>query len=276
MRILLKLGGALLESGDSRADLAAAIAAARADGHEVVVVHGGGNQIRALSRRLGLADGYVDGLRVTDAETAELVLMVVAGAVGKSLVAALEAGGVPAVGLCGADGGLYEVRPHPTPGLGYVGLVTRARTELADALLAAGYVPVVACLGPLAPEHDGPSDRLYNVNADDVALALAGAFAADALLFLTDVPGVLDAAGGLVPSLDAESADRLAREGVLAGGILPKVRAGLAAAEALPGALVKIASAGGRDALRAALAPSAGTTFLSPTSSPAAAGPARR
>jgi len=261
MRILVKIGGAALERAAARAELATALAGARGAGHELVVVHGGGNQIRALSARLSIDDRYVDGLRVTDAETAEVVLAVVAGAVGKTLAASLAEAGLDAVSLCGADGRLYDVERHPTRELGYVGRVSGVRSGLLEALLAAGMVPLVACVAPLAPEAEGPRDHLYNVNADDVALALARALAVDALIFLTDVPAVLDARGARIASLDELQAVALTAEGVVRGGMLPKVRAGLDAAAALPGALIKIAPAGGRDALLAALRADVGTTF---------------
>ena len=263
MRILLKIGGATLERPEARAQLACAVSAGVAQGHELIVAHGGGNQIRALSRRLGIADRYVEGLRVTDAETAEVVLATLCGTVGKTLVAALAGAGVPAVGLSGADGRVFEVRRHPAADLGYVGVVSGVRTSLLETLLATGYLPVVACVGPLAAGAPGPRDHLYNVNADDVAVALAGALAVDALLFLTDVPAVLDGAGGRIATMDPVGAAALEADGVLSGGMLPKVRAGLSAAAALDGALVKIAPADGPDAVVSALEEGVGTSFES-------------
>lgn len=261
MRTLLKIGGAALERTEARTALAASIASARAAGHEIVVLHGGGNQIRSLSAGLGIEAEYLEGLRVTDGATAEVVLAAVAGTVGKHLVASLGAAGVAAIGLCGADASLFQVSPHPDRRLGYVGLPVSVNGRALEALLAAGLLPCVGCVAPLAPDAEGPRDHLYNVNADDVALPLAKAFGAEALLFLTDVPAVLDSEGERIVELDGTGAEALRSDGVIAGGMIPKVRAGLDAATALPETLVKIAPAAGPDAVLAALSDDVGTTF---------------
>ena len=268
MRIVLKIGGAPLARPASRGALARAVTEARGAGHDLVVVHGGGDQIRRQAERLGLEQRYVDGLRVTDSETAAVVLATVAGSVGKTLAAALAASGTRAVSLCGADGDLFAVERHSDGALGYVGAVTEVRTEVLETLLAAGHVPLVGCVGPLAPGAPGPRDHLYNVNADDVAAPLARALEADALLFLTDVPGLLDAGGARIATVDDVGARALTRDDVLKGGMLPKARAGLAAAAANPAALVKIAPADGPHAVLAALASDVGTTFLAPAPAP--------
>ena len=225
MNIAVKIGGAQLEDAGARAGLATALAAARADGHRLVVVHGGGNQIRALSKRLGIPDSYHDGLRVTDAATAQVATQVLAGEVNKSLVDSLNRGGVPAVGLCGADGGLFHAARHAPDGvdLGYVGQVHAVDGRLVAALHDAGFVPVIATMAPLAPGLPGPDEHLYNVNADHAAGPLAAALGCDALLFLTDVPGVLDAERRLLPSLTAADCAALRAAGTLHGGMIPKV-----------------------------------------------------
>jgi acetylglutamate kinase len=265
MRILVKIGGALLERAGPRETFVEAVAAAQRAGHELVLVHGGGNQIRAMAERLALETRKVDGLRVTDSATAEVVLAVLGGSVNRTLVATLDAAGVRAVGLTGADGGLFQVRRHHPGGrdLGYVGEVTHVDTSAVDALLAAGHLPVIASVAPLAADEPGPRDHLYNVNADTAAAPLAAALAADAVLFLTNVPGVLGAEGEPLPSLDPEQAAGLRARGVLGGGMLPKLDAAFAAADARPGALVRIAPASGADAINGALVDGVGTTLLS-------------
>jgi acetylglutamate kinase len=264
VRILVKVGGAQLEAQAARADLARSLRAARGAGHEIVVVHGGGNQIRDLSRRLGLADRYHEGLRITDAATADVVLMVLAGLVNKELVAALENAGVRAAGLCGADGGSFSAVKDRRQGtdLGYVGRVQSADRTLVDALLGAGLVPVIATAAPLAAGEADPADHFYNVNADLAAGPLAHAFEADALLFLTDVPGVLGADRGRIERLTPARCRELRECGVIQGGMIPKVEAALMALSENPRALVKIAPAAGGDAVLAALEPSTGTVFV--------------
>ena len=270
MRILAKIGGAALEQAAARRALALAVAAARADGHEVVLVHGGGNQIRSLGSRLGLLDRYVDGLRVTDAATAEVVLCVLGGSVNRTLVAGLNEAGLSAVGLTGADGRLFDAVPLVRAGadLGFVGGVGVVRPEIVATLLAAGHVPVIATVAPLGSATPGSREHLYNINADHAAGPLAHALGADALLLLTDVPGVLEQ-GELVRELDSTLAADLRARGVIAGGMLPKVEAALECAAAAPASRVKIASGAGSDALRAALADDVGTLVRGGAGAPA-------
>lgn len=260
MRILAKVGGAQLEEPLARARLARSVLAARGAGHEVVLVHGGGNQIRDLSRRLGLADRYQDGLRITDAATADVVVMVLAGLVNKQLVASLREQGVPAAGLSGVDGGLFSARAIPE--LGYVGAVSAVDPTIISALRAAGLVPVVATVAPLAQGEPGSRDRLYNVNADLAAGPLAAALDCDALLFLTDVPGVLDARRERIASLTRPQCAELRARSVITGGMIPKVDAALAGLAACGDVLVKIAPADGEDAILAALRDDVGTAFV--------------
>lgn len=267
-RICAKIGGAQLGEASARQAFARSVRAARESGIEVVVVHGGGDQIRSLSKRLGIADRYHEGLRVTDAETSEVALSVLAGSVNKTLVATLQQEGVPAVGLCGADGATFSVQQHRPNGvdLGFVGVIDRIEPRLCKTLLADGVVPVLATMGPLSADAEGPRDHLYNVNADSAAAPLAAALGCDSLLFLTDVPAVLDADKQRIPSLDQATTDQLRADGVLHGGMLPKTEAALAAARHLGArgrgdGQVKIAPAGGDDALCEALADEVGTTF---------------
>jgi len=265
LKLLVKVGGASLESAAGRDELAAAVARARVVGHTVVLVHGGGNQIRALGKRLGLAERYVDGLRVTDADTAEVVLMTLGGLVNRQVVAALQARHVAAVGLTGADGGTFSAKRYTRHGqdLGYVGEVAGVDGKLVGTLLETGYVPVLATVAPLAEGETAPSDRFYNVNADQAAGPLAAALDVDAVLFLSDVPGVKDASGHPLPVLTPRECTRLQRDGVVTGGMIPKIEAALHARHACRRTtLVKIAAASGPNAILVALADDGGTSFL--------------
>ncbi len=265
MKLLVKIGGAQLEQHAARAELVAALVRARSAGHELVLLHGGGNQIRELVRRLGLPESYHDGLRVTDAATAEVVLQVLCGTVNKQLVAALVAAGIPAAGLCGADGASFGAEPLVARGveLGYVGRVVDVDRRLVDALLGGGFVPVIATTAPLAVGARGAAERFYNINADMAAGPLGAALQCDAVLFLTDVPAVLDAERRRIPALGSAECARLRGAGVIAGGMIPKVEAALEALAAQPSALVKIAPSAGPDCVLQALSPAVGTTFQS-------------
>lgn len=261
MRILVKIGGAQLEEPAPRSALCASLSTARAAGHELVVVHGGGNQIRSLSRALQLPESYHEGLRITDARTAEVVLMVLAGLVNRTLVHALQRQGVSAVGLSGADGGTFTAAKLSRPGvdLGFVGAVDGVRPQLVHELLGNGHVPVIATVAPGRAAADG--EPFFNLNADHAAGPLCRAFGCDAVLFLTDVPGVLDARGERLAHLTPADCDRLVATGVAKGGMLPKLDAALTALRDNPRALVKIAPANGPDAVVSALRDSTGTRF---------------
>jgi acetylglutamate kinase len=273
VRALVKVGGAQLEQPHARAELVRSVARARLRGHQLVLVHGGGNQIRALSRRLGIEDRYHEGLRITDADTADVVLMVLAGLVNKTLVAAFEAARVRACGLCGADGSTFLANrvTRPDVDLGWVGEVERCDPRLVEALLAAGILPVIATSAPGSGSFRAPSraasgeaaseQRFYNVNADAASGPLAAAVDARALVFLTDVAGVLDADKRLLPSLSRSRAAELRAAGVITGGMIPKVEAALAALAASPRSEVRIAPAAGDDAVLAALEGRTGTRF---------------
>jgi len=261
MRILVKIGGAQLEETGPRSQLCQAIAAARKQGHEVIVVHGGGNQIRQLGKELGIEERYHDGLRVTDARTAEAVLMVLAGSVNRTLVAALQSAGVPSVGICGADGGTFAARALEKPGvdLGYVGQVDIVRPQLVRTLLEGDFVPVIATVAPGV--HGYAAQPFFNINADHAAAPLCKAFECDAMIFLTDVDGVRGKDGTVQHGLTPDDCEELVKTGVASGGMIPKLDAALLALRENPNALVKIAPAGQRDAVLAALRDDVGTTF---------------
>lgn len=262
MRILAKIGGAQLEQPAARAELCRSILAAKSAGHEIVIVHGGGNQIRTLVGKLGLPQRYHAGLRITDAPTADVVLMVLAGLVNKELVHALESAGVRAAGLSGADGRSFHARKaFSDVDLGYVGEVGRIDPNLIETLLDAGFTPVIATAAPLARGEDAPDDHFYNINADLAAGPMSRALDCDALLFLTDVVGVLDHERERIPSLSPERSAKLQAGGVISGGMIPKVDAAIAAYRSNRDALVKIAPAASENCVLAALESSVGTRF---------------
>ncbi len=224
MSVLLKLGGSLLDMASSRDALAAQIARARKT-DEIVVVHGGGKQMTRYLAERGVESRFVNGLRVTTPETIDAVLKVFAGSVNHELVSALNRAGAPAVGLSGIDAFLVEAELMD-PALGAVGRVTRANPELLQLLLKNGYTPVVACV---AGDREG---RIYNVNADQMAVACAAACGVDRLLFLTDVNGVMDENKYVRRELSASECRRLIADGVATGGMMAKLKSALDALRA--------------------------------------------
>lgn len=222
MKLLVKLGGTLLDQAESRENLAAQIAAARAGGAELVVVHGGGKQMTRYLAERGIESRFVNGLRVTTRETLDAVLKIFAGSVNHELVASLSRAGALAVGLSGIDAFLVEAE-QMDPALGAVGRVTKSNPALLDLLTANRFLPVVACV---AADRQG---QVYNVNADQMAVACAAAFRAEQLIFLTDVEGVLDGSRQVRPILTAAESERLIAEGVATGGMQAKLEAALSA-----------------------------------------------
>jgi acetylglutamate kinase len=240
VKFLVKLGGTLLDAPESRDALAAQIARARAAGHELVIVHGGGKQMTRYLTERGIESRFVNGLRVTTAETVDAVLKVFAGTINHELVAAINRAGAPAVGLSGIDSFLVEAE-QMDPALGAVGKVTRSNPALLHLLVANGYVPVVACV---AGDRRG---CIYNVNADQMAVACAVAFGAEQLIFLTDVEGVLDGAKQVRTMLTAAESSALIADGIATGGMQAKLNAaldalggGVAAVRIAPGAAPRI------------------------------------
>jgi acetylglutamate kinase len=222
MKLLVKLGGTLLDAPESRDRLATQIACARARSIEITVVHGGGKQMTRYLAERGIESRFVNGLRVTTQETIDAVLKVFAGSVNHELVASLNRAGALAVGLSGIDAFLAEAE-QMDPALGAVGRVTGSNPALLDVLAANGFLPVVACV---AGDRRG---NIYNVNADQMAVACASAFRADQLVFLTDVEGVLDEAKQVRPVLTASESRALIAGGVATGGMQAKLNAALAA-----------------------------------------------
>lgn len=220
MKVLVKLGGTLLDAAPSRDSLAGQLAAARSRGVELVVVHGGGKQMTRYLAERGIESRFVGGLRVTTPETLDAVLKIFAGSVNHELVASLNRAGALAVGLSGIDALLAEAE-EMDPALGAVGRVTRSNPALLHLLVGNGFVPVVACV---AGDRQG---RVYNVNADQMAVACAAAFGAERLVFLTDVEGVLDGDKRIRRVLTAAESRDLIASGVATGGMQAKLNAAL-------------------------------------------------
>ena len=220
MRYIVKLGGAGLESPSLLDGAMRAITDLVRDGNQVAVVHGGGIQLTRTLKAMGKESRFIDGLRITDAETRDVALMVFAGKVNKSLVAALGALGQPAVGLCGGDGLLFRARKKRTvPDLGFVGEIAASDPRWVEAIWQLNGVPVLCSM---ALGFDG---EYYNLTADEMAAACAIACRADALVFLTDVPGVKGADGQVLRWLSIDQIAEMAKNEVISGGMLPKLSA---------------------------------------------------
>ncbi len=220
MRFVVKLGGAGLETPSLLEACTRAIADLVRDGNQVAVVHGGGVQLTRTLKALGKQSQFIEGLRVTDAETRDVALMVFAGKVNKGLVAALGALGQPAVGLSGGDGLIFRARKkRMAHDLGYVGEIASSDPRWIEAIWQLNGVPVFSSM---ALGFDG---EYYNINADEMAAACAIACRADALVFLTDVPGVKDANGEVLRWLSIDQIAEMAKSAVISGGMLPKLSA---------------------------------------------------
>ncbi|MCU1373730.1 MAG: Acetylglutamate kinase [Actinomycetia bacterium] len=226
--VVIKFGGNAMVDDSLAASFAADVVLLRAIGLKPVVVHGGGPQIGALLAQLGKVSEFRDGLRVTDAETLDVARMVLAGRVGGDIVSAINQHDPVAVGLSGVDAGLIIAEQRDVS-LGYVGDVTSVDRRILDTLIAADFIPVISTIG------SDESGQAYNINADTAAIAIAESLEAEKLIYLTDVPGVLtDVAdpGSLISRLSASRARLLIADGVIAGGMIPKVEACLAAVDA--------------------------------------------
>jgi acetylglutamate kinase len=230
--IVVKVGGSTWESRDAAVD---DLISLQREGHKLVAAHGGGDLVSRWLEIHGMESKFVGGLRVTDRDTLPVVVAVLAGLVNKELVAGINAQGGRAVGLSGADGGLIRARRRPE--LGFVGDIEGVDAGLLRSLLEDGYMPVVAPVGMNSGVEALPS-QLLNINADTAAGEIALALAADLLVFLTDVPGVVDAQGQVVERLSAEEARALTEAGTIKGGMLPKVEACVRAASSGTTALI--------------------------------------
>ncbi len=224
MRVLVKVGGTLLDDALKRRRISEQLADV-AGQHDLVIVHGGGKQVTQFLEERGQSSRFVRGLRVSDEAVIDAVIKVIAGSVNKQLVSDLVASGRAAVGISGIDG-LLTNAVQLDPELGNVGKPSASDSRLLDLLVSAGYLPVVACVAGDGRGH------IFNVNADQMAVSCAMGWRADKLLFLTDVLGVQDRNGRLIPHLAANEAAELIVHGVARGGMQAKLEAATAALHA--------------------------------------------
>jgi acetylglutamate kinase len=228
MKLVIKVGGQALEEIGQRRQLARQVGELNRRGHRVVLVHGGGKMLTRTLASLNIPTNFVNGLRVTDAATRDVALMVLAGAVNKQLVSALEEEGISALGLCGGDAALIRARKIQNrkvlkgskngQDLGFVGRPEKVNTRILEIAFREGMVPVVASLAL------GARGEYLNVNADDFAAALAVAVRADRLLYLTESGGVWDAERRLLPLIKVGDIRGLIQKGIVRDGMIPKLR----------------------------------------------------
>ena len=217
--IVVKYGGNAMINEERKMQVMEDIVLLSLIGVKVVLVHGGGPEISDMLEKVGKKSEFVDGLRVTDKETVEIVQMVLAGKVNKTLVNLLEVNGGKAMGISGMDGHMIEVEMKDER-LGYVGKITKVNVEPIMDLLEKGYIPVVSTIGC------DMKGNIYNINADTAAAQIAGAMHAESLISMTDIAGILrdkDDPSTLIPMIDIWDAAKLYGEGVISGGMIPKV-----------------------------------------------------
>ena len=218
--VVIKYGGHAMENEELKAKVMEDIVLLQLVGVRVVLVHGGGPDINDVLTRMGVESKFVNGLRVTDKETAGVVQMVLAGKINKSLVNRIGAIGGKAMGLCGLDGRMIRAEALDMDRWGYVGNITQVDPQPVLDVLAMGYIPVVATVG-----YDD-AGNVYNINADTAASRLAGVLKAECLISLTDIAGIMrdkDDPASLIPRLHVSEAPQLVHEGVISGGMIPKV-----------------------------------------------------
>lgn len=239
--IVVKYGGHAMEGGVSE-HFAQDIVLMKQTGIDPVVVHGGGPQIGSMLSRLSIPSVFVDGLRVTDHAAIEVVEMVLTGTINKQVVSGINAAGGRAVGISGKDGNLVVARKldyvkrngseHPVD-LGFVGEPERVDPEILRNIIASDLIPVIAPIGV------GRKGETFNINADTVSGAVAGAMKAERLILLTDVEGVLDREGKLIPHLSIAEAEELIADGTISGGMLPKIETAMKAVrDGVPAAII--------------------------------------
>jgi acetylglutamate kinase len=242
MRTVIKLAGALLEDDAVVQSIARQVAELAKEGHEILAVHGGGKLFTATLRRLGIESKFVAGLRVTDRETRDVAVMVFAGLLNKKLAAAISAEGSPAIGISAADAKCFLAEPMSRNAeegeLGFVGYLTGVNVGVLESLWREGLLPVAACLGL------GPDNELYNINADHMAAACAEYLAADRLIYLTDVAGVLDG-DKVLSAIACEEIESLVQSRIVSGGMVLKLEA---AKRAIEGGVREVKIVGGSSA----------------------------
>lgn len=232
---VIKYGGSAMDGGELAAKFAHDIVLMKQVGINPVIVHGGGPQINAMLAKLKIQSSFIDGLRVTDHDTVEIVEMVLSGSINKKIVSAINAAGGSAVGLSGKDGSLIEARKlrrtkrdpdsniEKILDLGFVGEPTMINPDILVVFEESDIIPVIAPIGI------GENGETFNINADSAAGAIASALAASKLLILTDVPGVMTKDGELISELTSTQARKLIKDGTISGGMIPKVETCIAA-----------------------------------------------
>jgi acetylglutamate kinase len=239
MRTVIKFAGALLEDDDTVRSLARQVVALAQEGHEILVVHGGGRLFTATLKRMAIESKFVSGLRVTDRETRDVAVMVFAGFLNKKLAAAISAEGQPAVGISAADARCFVAEPmvhnEVEGSLGFVGYLTGINQPFIESLWREGLLPVAPCLGI------GADNELYNINADHMAAACAEFLGADQLIYLTDVAGVLDGER-VLSAVTCQEIERLVQCRVVSGGMVLKLEA---AKRAIEGGVRQVRIVGG-------------------------------
>jgi acetylglutamate kinase len=221
-RVVIKYGGAAMKDCELKKKVMQDIVLMKYVGMHPIVVHGGGPEINSMLKRLNLSISFIDGLRVTDHDTMEVVEMILGGKVNKEIVSGLNASGGKAIGISGKDGGLIEARPVDDSGrMGFVGEVSQINPQIIETVIENGYIPVIAPIGT------DQQQQSYNINADLVAAAIAVAMKADKLVLLTDVPGLLQdpkRSESLISVLKLSEVSTYIDDGTIAGGMIPKVR----------------------------------------------------
>ncbi len=227
--IVIKLGGSTLGSAGAPDTTLEDLLRLVSEGNRVVLVHGGGNAISELLKKLGYEPRFYNGLRVTDQPALEAALMVMRGQINAELVSAINRSGYSALGLSGLDGRLLEARRDTEHGeVGMVGEVVRVNPTVLDMAFAAGFIPVVS---PFGVGLDDPETAIFNINADNAAAWIAAALSAQVCIFLTDVPGVLDKDKQTIAQLTPGRVQELMEDGTIYGGMIPKMRSALKALE---------------------------------------------
>ena len=224
---VVKIGGSTLGSHDTTLE---DLITLQSEDHRLVVVHGGGKTISDWMERQGVRPRFVNGLRVTDLASLDIVVAVLTGLINKSLVASINSRGGKAIGLSGADGSMVQAS-IANPELGYVGKIEKINPDPIYAALSAGYIPVIAPVGYDPSRKPDEEGSLLNINADTVAGYISSALKAKRMVFLTDVQGVLDSSRRLIPRITERQAHSLVRSNVIGGGMLPKIEACLEAIE---------------------------------------------
>ena len=231
---VIKIGGATLGQHDTTIE---DIVELQRRGQALVVIHGGGKLITEWLSKQQIPTRFVKGERVTDKASLEVVVSVLAGLVNKELVSAINGLGGQAIGISGIDGAMIQASIKNAE-LGYVGSITKVNTTVLEMLLQSGYVPVVAPLGLAVPQKPDEFPQILNINADDVAGEITAAIGAERLIFLTDVAGVCDSSGKLLPRLTPAEVEPLMASGVISGGMIPKIKACLRALPDTPTARI--------------------------------------